>query len=190
MANNPSQIVIRNVQFAYVSVFEPSDLSGKYEVRILIPKNSPQLTEVKQAIQAAVTIGADKLKGLQISWENVIHDGDTKLSRDGKPVHPGHYYINAKSNSKPGIVKANNTGLGGKTMEITDPTEFYSGCYGAADVNFFAFNQGVNRGISCGLNNILKIGGENGAGDGPRMGGGRASAESVFGAVIDDDELS
>ena len=189
MANN-SSVIIRNARFAYVHVFEKDDLMQKYSVRILIPKNSPQIPEIQAAIQAAALNGADKLKGFTVQVSDVIHDGDTKMSKEGKPLHPGHYYINAKTDSKPGVFKANESGLGGKTMEITDPTEFYSGCYGYADVNFFAFNQGVNRGISCALNNLLKIGGEDGKGNGPHMGGGRSSAESVFGSFIEEDELS
>ena len=89
---------------------------------------------------------------------------------------------------KPGIVKVNPTGIGGKTMAITDESEFYSGCYGWADVGFFAFNQGVNSGISVGLNNLLKTGGEDGQGNGQYM-GGRSSAESVFGAEIEADDM-
>ena len=182
-------MVIKNVQFAYVHVFEKDELMNKFSVRILIPKNSPQLAEIQSAIQAAVLAGADKLKGLNFDWTYVLHDGDAKLTQKGERLHPGCYYLNAKSNNQPGIVKVNTSGMGGKTMAITDETEFYSGCYGWADVNFFAFNQGVNRGISCAINNILKTGGEDGQGNGPHMGGGRSSAEAVFGADLVTDDL-
>ena len=190
MKNNPAQIIIKNVRFAYVHVFEKDELADKYTCRILIPKNSPQIEDIKSCIDAACSAGSAKLGGRQVPWTEVLHDGDVKKNADGQSVHPGYWYLNAKSSNKPGVVKVNSSGIGGKTMAITDESEFYSGCYGWADVGFFAFNQGVNRGISVGLNNVLKIGGEDGLGNGAFM-GGRASAESVFGAELeDDDELS
>lgn len=189
MKSNPAQIVIKDVRFAYVHVFEKDELNGKYSCRILIDKTSPQVAAIQKAIQNAIQQGADKLKGKTIAWNQVLHDGDLP-GKEGTPLHPGCWYLNAKSTNKPGIVKRNNSGLGGKTTEITDESEFYSGCYGWADVGFFAFDSGVNKGISVGLNNVLKIGGEDGLGNGKFL-GGRASAESVFGAELEDeDELS
>jgi hypothetical protein len=190
MKNNPAQIIIKNVRFAYVHVFEKDELADKYTCRILVPKNSPQIEDIKGCIAAACTCpdGMRKLGGTVIPWTEVLHDGDAKQSKEGQSVHPGFWYLNAKSTNKPGVVKINPTGVGGKTMAITDESEFYSGCYGWADVGFFAFNQGVNRGISVGLNNVLKTGGEDGLGNGQYM-GGRSSAESVFGAEIEADDM-
>lgn len=188
MKNNPAQIIIKNVRFTYVHVFEKDELAEKYTCRVLIPKNSPQIEDIKSCIAAACAAGADKLGGRQIPWTEVLHDGDAKKNADGQSVHPDFYYLNAKSTNKPGVVKVNPTGVGGKTMAITDESEFYSGCYGWADLGFFAFNQGVNRGISVGLNNVLKTGGEDGLGNGQYM-GGRSSAESVFGAEIEAGDM-
>ncbi len=185
MKSNPAQIVIKDVRFAFVHVFQPDDLSGKYSCRLLIPKNSPQLADIKACIATACQVDASKLNGKVIPWAEVLHDGDAVRKVGQEPPHPGHWYLNAKSTNKPGVVKVNNTGLGGKTMAITDESEFYSGCYGWADVGFFAFNSGVNSGLSVRLNNLMKIGGEDGQGNGEYM-GGRSSAESVFGAELDD----
>ncbi|EIA24002.1 hypothetical protein SFB3_226G1, partial [Candidatus Arthromitus sp. SFB-3] len=49
----------------------------------------------------------------------------------------------------------------------------YSGCYGYASINFYAFNTNGNKGIACGLNNLMKIE------DGEPL-GGRVSAEIDF----------
>jgi len=185
MKSNPAQIVIKNVRFAFVHVFEKDEMNDKYSVRLLIPKNSPQIEDIKRCIQTANQIGSAKLNGSVIPWNKVLHDGDIEAKGDD---HAGHYYLNAKSTNKPGVVKVNPTGIGGKTMAITDESEFYSGCYGWADVGFFAFNQGVNKGISVGLNNVLKTGGEDGQGNGQYM-GGRSSAESVFGAEIEAGDM-
>ncbi len=82
--------------------------------------------------------------------------------------------MNANSINAPGVVDANRN-------EIMDKSEVYSGCYGRASINFYAFNANGNRGIACGLNNLQKLR------DGEPL-GGRASAESDF-ATVEDEEF-
>jgi hypothetical protein len=65
---------------------------------------------------------------------------------------------------------------------ILDRSEVYSGVYGRASITFYAFNSNGNRGIACGLNNLQKIR------DGKPL-GSRASAESDFGDLTDDDDF-
>lgn len=40
---------------------------------------------------------------------------------------------------------------------ITDPKDFYSGCYGRAAIKFFPYNRDGNSGIGCCLYNIQKL---------------------------------
>lgn len=174
---NETKVIIKNVRFSYAYVFQ-KDSNDKYSVSLLIKKGDPQIAEIKSAIQAAATQGAGTLgQGFKLDFTKIFRDGDEKED----PNYKGHWYINAKSKNKPGIVKKNTTGMGGKTIEITDPQEFYSGCYGAVSVNFFAFNTGTNKGIGCGLNNILKLR------DGDFL-GGRSSAESDLGDLCGDSD--
>ena len=84
-------------------------------------------------------------------------------------------FLNANSNTKPGIVDKD-------LNEILDPEEVYSGCWGRASINFFAYDSNGNRGVGVGLNNIQKLR------DGERLGAARASAESDFGDGFDDDD--
>ena len=70
------------------------------------------------------------------------------------------------SKTQPQIVDAN-------LNPIINPTEFYSGCYGRASINFFAYNNSGNKGISAGLNNLQKLE------DGESL-GGITSAEQDF----------
>ena len=65
---------------------------------------------------------------------------------------------------------------------ILDHSEVYSGVYGRASINFYAFNSNGNRGIACGLNNLQKIA------DGEPL-GGKTRAEDDF-ADEDEDFLS
>jgi hypothetical protein len=88
----------------------------------------------------------------------------------------GHYVLNASSKNKPGVVDA-------ALQPIIEPTEFYSGCYGRASLNFFAYNQAGNRGIGCGLNNLQKLA------DGEPL-GGKSRPEDDFSDEADDDFLS
>ena len=66
---------------------------------------------------------------------------------------------------------------------ILDTSELYSGIYGRASINFYAFNTNGNRGIACGLNNLQKLR------DGEPL-GGKSRAEDDFADDDDDDFLS
>ena len=61
---------------------------------------------------------------------------------------------------------------------ILERSEVYSGVYGRASINFYAFNSNCNKGIACGLNNLQKIS------DGEPL-GGKTRAEDDF---ADEDE--
>ena len=62
--------------------------------------------------------------------------------------------------------------------------EFYSGCYGRASINFYAFNVS-SKGIAAGLNNLQKLE------DGEMLAGGLTAEEDFGGdnAVQDDDMM-
>ena len=64
-------------------------------------------------------------------------------------------------------------------QQIIDTSEVYSGVYGRASINFYAFNTNGNRGIACGLNNLQKIR------DGEPL-GGKARPEDDFADDFDD----
>lgn len=173
------KLVIRDVRFSYVHLFE-KDSNDKYSVSLIIPKNSPQIQEIKAAISEAVRNGAAKLgTSFRLDINKVLHDGDIEKIND--KAYANAYYLNAKSKRPVGIVKKNETGMSDKTIGISDPDEFYSGCYGAASIAFYAFNSGTNKGIGCAVKNVLK------QDEGPRLDGG-SSAESDFGGMIDEED--
>ncbi|MFQ8800493.1 MAG: ssDNA-binding protein, partial [Dysosmobacter sp.] len=92
------------------------------------------------------------------------------------PVYADAYFINANSATAPGIVDAD-------LNPILERSEVYSGVYGRASINLYAFNSNGNRGIACGLNNLQKIS------DGEPL-GGKSRAEDDFSTEDDDDYLS
>jgi hypothetical protein len=147
----------------------------KYSVAILIPKTDKALVKaVKEAIEQAKQEGKSKWGGkIPQKLTLPLYDGD--VEKPDSEEYAGHYYVNAKSITAPEIVDVDR-------VEILDRNEFYSGCYGRATVNFYAYDVGVNRGIAAGLGNIQKLA------DGTSLGGGGTTAAQDFGED-DDDEI-
>lgn len=168
-----TRIMTGKVRLSYAHLFEPKAIEGgdpRYSVALLIPKtDTDTIAKIEKAIEQALQEGAGKFGGKlppRGSLKLPLRDGDTE--RDD-PVYAGHYFINANSKTRPGVVDQN-------VQPIIDPEEIYSGCYARATVTFFAYNVSGNRGVGAGLGNIQKLA------DGERLAGG-PSAESEFGAV-------
>lgn len=177
--NQATKVVTGEVRFSYLHVFEPHAIEEgqekKYSVSLLIPKSDKKtLNAIKKAIEAAKVAGAPKWGGkVPPNLKMPLRDGD--VDRPDQEEYAGMYFINANSTNKPGIVDAS-------VQPILDSTELYSGCYGRASVNFYAYNVSGNKGIACGLNNIQKLR------DGETL-GGRSRAEDDFDAVdIEEDD--
>lgn len=173
------KVVFGEVRFSYANVWEPTSINGsddkKYNVSILIPKENKEVVEkVKKAINEAVKEGVSKFgRKIPPNLKNPLRDGDAERPDDED--YAGHYFLNANCKTKPGIIDRHK-------KPIEDTTEFYSGCYGYASVSFYAFNSAGNKGIACGLNNLMKTR------DGENL-GGRARAEDDFADInIDDNE--
>ena len=180
--NQAKKAVIGPVRFSYLHVFEPwagSDGKNdpKYSACIIIPKSDKDsLDKVKAAIAAAYKGGLSVFGGSlpeKGKWNNPLRDGD--LERPADEAFKDAYFVNANSKSKPGIVKINPSG-NPKYIPIDNQDELYSGCYGYVSLGFFAYGTSGNKGVSAGLNNILKTS------DGEYM-GGRSDANTDFGDI-------
>lgn len=185
MTKNPMKVITgKDTRWSYANVWEPKSINGgtpKYSVSLIIPKSdSKTVAAIKKAIEAAYKEGEAKLKGNSRSVpaleaiKTPLRDGD--LERPDDEAYANSYFINANSTTPPGIVDVN-------VQPIITRSEVYSGVYGRASINFYAFNSNGNRGIACGLNNLQKIR------DGEPL-GSRASAESDFADFSEDDFLS
>ena len=183
--NNPMKVITGpNTRWSYANVWEPKSINGgtpKYSVSLIIPKSDKVTVEkIKKAIQAAYEEGQSKLKGNGKSVPSLsvlktpLRDGD--LERPDDEAYANSYFINANSATAPGIVDADRN-------TIIDRSEVYSGVYGRASINLYAFNSNGNKGIACGLNNLQKIK------DGEPL-GGKSRAEDDFATEEDDDFLS
>lgn len=184
MVNRTKVITGVNTRWSYANVWDPKSINGgtpKYSVSLLIPKDdTATVNKIKAAIQAAYEEGESKLKGNGktvpplSTLKQPLRDGD--LERPDDEVYAGCYFINANSATAPGIVDADR-------QSILERSEVYSGVYGRASINLYAFNSNGNRGIACGLNNLQKIR------DGEPL-GGKSRAEEDFASEADDDFLS
>ena len=169
-----------NTRWSYANVWDPKSINGgkpKYSVSLIIPKDDTATVDrIKAAIQAAYEEGESKLKGngKTVPPLNAIktplRDGD--LERPDDAAYANSYFINANSSTAPGIVDADR-------QPILERSEVYSGVYGRASINLYAFNTNGNKGIACGLNNLQKIR------DGEPL-GGKSRAEDDFASVYQE----
>ena len=181
---NPTKVITGvKTRWSYANVWQAKPINGgapKFSVSLIIPKSDTKtVTAVKNAIQAAYEEGQSKLKGNSKSVpaltaiKTPLRDGDAERPDD--EAYKDCYFINANSATAPGIVDA-------ARNPIIEHSEVYSGVYGRASINFYAFNSNGNKGIACGLNNLQKIS------DGEPL-GGKTRAEDDF-ADEDEDFLS
>lgn len=175
---SPTKVVTGKARLSYVNVFQPRAAKPgqepKYSICVLIPKSdTATVNKVKAAVKAAAEAGIATLGGkIPPNLKNPLRDGDTERDTD---EYKGHYFINANSKQKPGVVDA-------QVQPILDAQEVYSGCYGRVSLNFYAYNQEGNKGIGAGLQNVQKLA------DGDAL-SGRSRAEDDFTAA-DEDFLS
>ena len=182
--NNPTKVITGvNTRWSYVNAWEPKSINGgapKYSVSLIIPKSDTKtLEKIRAAIQAAYEEGQSKLKGNGRSvpalsaLKTPLRDGDAERPDD--EAYANSYFVNANSGTAPGIVDADRN-------PILERSEVYSGVYGRASINFYAFNSNGNKGVACGLNNLQKIR------DGEPL-GGKSRAEDDFAEEDEDDFL-
>ena len=160
---NPTKVITGpSTRWSYANVWNPKSINGgtpKYSVSLIIPKTDVKTIENNGRSVPPLT-----------AIKNPLRDGD--IERPDDEAYRNAYFINANSATAPGVVDADR-------QPIIDTSEVYSGVYGRASINFYAFNSNGNRGIACGLNNLQKIR------DGEPL-GGKSRAEDDF--ATDDDE--
>lgn len=179
--NEGRTVVFGPCRLSYTHLFmkytpEGTADDGKFMSNVLIPKGEKETVKalqeaIENAKKAAITAkwGGKEPKKLDLP----LRDGDDKED----DVFADHFYVNAKSSTRPGIVDKHRN-------PIVDEDEIYSGVWAIVSVTFYGYEVSGNRGVACGLNNVMKFK------DGERL-GGRTSAESDFADLDmeDDDDL-
>ena len=154
-----TQITTGKVRFSYCTLFTPREaLDGgpaKYSVTLLIRKDDKMTVQkIQAAIEAARTAFLQRNPGkkLPAQLKSTMHDGDGQRESgdDFGPECKGCWVMTVSSQQQPVIVDADK-------VPITDPKELYSGCYGRAILNFYVYDYMGKKGVSAGLNGIMKL---------------------------------
>lgn len=150
---NGTRVVTNKVRLSYAHVTEKASINNgpeRYSCSIIIDGDDKEtLDYINQAIDNAINVGIGKFDGKKPNKAAIklpLRDGAEKDDEN----YEGKFFVNANSNQKPQII-------GPDKMPITDPTEIYSGCYAKVSLSFYAFNHSGNKGIACGLGNIMKV---------------------------------
>lgn len=165
-----TQIVTGKVRLSYANIDEPRAFEGqepKYSATLLIPKTDKKTTaKIMGAIKAAREAFTAKNPSVKLPDKHTLYDGDGTRPNGEEfgPECKGHLVITVSSKTKPALVNIDKT-------PATEPGVFYSGCYARAVINFYAYNTAGNRGVTAGLNGLMKLA------DGERLGGGGVSAD-------------
>lgn len=179
--NIPSKVLTGEVRLSYEHLSAPyanpnqPGAEPKYSTTMLIPKaDMATKAEIDEAIRYVYEQAvANDWKGARPQLRSaLIYDGDG-LRNDGSKFGPecaGHWVITASTKRKPQVVDISNI-----NCELA-PQDIYSGMYARVTLNFFAFNSNGNKGVGCGLGNVMKTR------DGEPLAGG-ASAASDFDGI-------
>lgn len=177
--NDAQKVLTGEVRLSYCNLIQPrAPMNGqgdpKYSVTVLIPKTDyATKADIDQSIEAAARDATAKIwGGVRPQFASIVWDGDG-VRKNGMPFGPeckGHWVLTASTKQRPQVV-----GIDNINVELA-PQDIYSGMYARVTLRFYGFNQKGNRGVGCGLGNVMKVR------DGEPLAGG-ASASSDFAGV-------
>lgn len=157
--NDPMKVLTGEVRLSYAHLTTPraaqQGQEPKYSVTLLIPKaDAATKADVDASIQAAAQEALSKVwNGARPPQLRVpIYDGDG-VRPSGVPFGDeckGHWVMTASSKNKPQVV-----GIDNINCELS-PSDIYSGMYARVTIRFFGYSNSGNKGIGCGLGNVLK----------------------------------
>jgi hypothetical protein len=164
MAEKSKVKVMVNFRISFPKLFKPVAFGNgkpKYSMVMLIPKNDPQIKELKKLVADTAREFWPEENKRPKNVMNPIKDGDTDLMEDGTlrcekyPEMAGHYVVSASTVDRPGVVDHD-------VQPILDETEIYSGCFCRTKVHAYAYgpsktNPLIKSGVAIGFNNIQKV---------------------------------
>lgn len=157
--NDPMKVLTGEVRISYANLTTPraAQQGGepKYSVTLLIPKTD---VATKADIDAAIQTAANE--ALSKVWNGArppqlrvpIYDGDG-VRPSGVPFGDeckGHWVMTASTKNKPQVV-----GIDNINCELA-PADIYSGMYARVTIRFFGYSNSGNKGVGCGLGNVMK----------------------------------
>lgn len=186
-----ARIITPEAILSYPSLFQPraAEEGGtpKFSATLIFPAGTDVSDLKKQALAVAQERWGDKLKGAKIRTLETQHGpanflvaGGLRVRlpwRDapedvaGKGYPEGSTFVNARSQSKPGVVD-------GQLNPVTDESRVYPGVIVRASLDFYAYSSSGNNGVAAGLGNIQILR------DGDRL-DSRVNAADEFDAVAE-----
>lgn len=194
MARVTKKIKLDNVYGSYVKIVEPGskfDGNGfEYSMQVVIPKDHPQLDELKKTITEILKEAFPKLSaGQKAGLKKGLRDNDEEGRAEDFPYLANTMFINSKRAESFGPVPVFDKAA--RPIEPTHET-LYSGCKVNVILSIFSFDTNASKGISCGLEGIQIVDNTLERWDGRANPGSMfaalpgAEADSGFSAVSDD----
>lgn len=181
---NPAKLRIYG-RLSFEHIFRPSSTQGSepaYSATILIPKNDPQIAEIRKAMsyvaeQKWKTRAQGVLKNLYAAEKTNLRDGDlkTELSKTYQG-YEGMMYVTARNKNQPSIFDK-----GCKPVQESSGL-IYSGCYVNALIEFWAQDNANGKRINGSLLGVQFVK------DGDRFGGGSGPAKADDFDVLEEDD--
>jgi hypothetical protein len=169
-----ARMILRDAILSYPNLFQPRAAEeggqAKYSAAFVFADTDALKEFKKAAIAVAQERWGDKLKGAKIKVLDTQHgpanflvagtlrirlpwqDNAEVLANKGYPE--GGAFINARSQSRPGIVSIVPDPKTGKPAAITDESAIYPGVIVNVSGDLFAYSNSGNNGISFGLGNV------------------------------------
>lgn len=147
------KVITGKVRVNYPNLFVPTKLEenqeARYSLTILIPKSDIVTIEnIQNAICQSKVQLFEKYNEIPDNIKTPLRDGD--IEKPNNKFYENHYFINASSKFKPGVVDRN-------LNNISNSSEIYAGCYIRASLNFYSYSNNGICGVGCGINNVQKI---------------------------------
>ena len=176
MENSKGKFHLNNARVTFPVFFDAKQVNGQGEAKFsggfLIPKEHPQLIQVKQAIIDAATEkwkekAPEVLKALFATDKLCLHDGDVKEYEGYK----GNYFINASNKIRPLVLGPDRAPL---TAADGKP---YSGSYVNVILQFWAQDNQFGKRVNASLLGVQFLR------DGERLAGGSVASQDDFEAI-------
>lgn len=162
-----TQVVTGKVRISFPNIFTPVEsLNGgdlRYTVTVIIPKsNTKDIEKMNAAIKEAAEQGVNSCFNgkMPAVIKHTLKDGDNDIANDGIPLiekypeYKNSYVIRLSTKFKPVVINAETK------EEILNPNEVYSGSMARVSMQFFAYNNKGNAGVSARLMNVAIYVGE------------------------------
>lgn len=158
------QVLTPEFRVSYPNVHKPQTQKEKdgtekrsYGITMLFSKKT-DLSSLKKAIYNAKVAKFGKDEDTWPRCRNPISDGDDEERYGGKEGYKGHWVVRATSSEdqKPGVYGAE-AGDDGKVQPISNPGDFYPGCYARAYILAYTWEFMGKKGVSFILDHVQKL---------------------------------